>query len=71
MRKMDIMINFDVFEGISDQYFVVKKSYKFFAKKSCQKPKGTPFAIGMKSNVTWKCYPLELAWNIMLPEWIL
>ena len=37
MRKMDIMISFDVFEGISDQYFVGKNQINFFAKKSCQK----------------------------------
>ena len=33
MRKMDIMISFDVFYGISDQYFVGKKSDEFFSKK--------------------------------------
>ena len=37
MRKMDIMISFDVFYGISDQYFVEKNQTNFFAKKSCQK----------------------------------
>ena len=37
MCKMDIMISFDVFEGISDQYFVEKNQTNFFAKKSCQK----------------------------------
>ena len=37
MRKMDIIISFDVFEGISDKYFVEKNQTNFFAKKSCQK----------------------------------
>ena len=37
MRKMDIMISFDVFYGISDQYFVEKNLTTFFVKKSCQK----------------------------------
>ena len=37
MRKMDIMISFDVFQGISDQYFVEQNQTNFFAKKSCQK----------------------------------
>ena len=37
MRQIDIMIIFDVFEGISDQYFVEKNQTNFFAKKFCQK----------------------------------
>ena len=37
MRKIDIMIIFDVFEGISDQYFVEKNQTIIFAKKFCQK----------------------------------
>ena len=37
MRKMDIMISFNVFEGISDQYFVEKNQTNCFAKKSCKK----------------------------------
>ena len=45
---MDIMISFDVFEGISDQYFVEKNQTNFFANFR----KGTPFGICMKSNVT-------------------
>ena len=54
MRKIDIMIIFDVFEGISDQYFVGKNQTNFFAKKKLSEifRKGTPFGIGMKSNVT-------------------
>ena len=54
MRKMDIMISFDVFQGISDQYFVEKKKDKFYLKKKVVRNfrKGTPFGIGMKSNVT-------------------
>ena len=52
---MDIMISFDVFEGISDQYFVEKNQTNFFAKKVVRNfHKGTPFGIGMKSNVTSK-----------------
>ena len=34
---MDIIISFDVFEGISDKYFVEKNQTNFFAKKSFQK----------------------------------
>ena len=56
MRKIDIMIIFDVFEGISDQYFVEKNQTNFFAKKKLSKMfrKGTPFGIYMKSNVNLK-----------------
>ena len=50
---MDIMISFDVFECISDQYFVEKNHSNFFAKKNVRNfRKGTPFGICMKSNVT-------------------
>ena len=53
MRKIDIMIIVDVFWGISDQYFVEKNQTNFFAKKVVRNlRKGTPFGIGMKSNVT-------------------
>ena len=53
MRKMDIMISFDVFEAISDQYFVEKIRQIFLQKKVVKIfRKGTPFGIGMKSNVT-------------------
>ena len=53
MRKIDIMIIFDVFWGISDQYFVEKNQTNFFAKKVVRNfRKGTPFGICMKSNVT-------------------
>ena len=48
MCKMDIMISFDVFEGISDQYFVEKKSDKFFCKKKL-------------SEIFVRVPPLELA----------
>ena len=46
---MDIIISFDVFEGISDQYFL-----QIFLQKKVVKNfrKGTPFGIYMKSNVT-------------------
>ena len=55
MNKMDIMISFDVFQGISDQYFVEKNQMNFFAKKVVRNfRKGTPFRICIKSNVTWK-----------------
>ena len=36
-QKIDMMISFDVFEGISDQYFVEKNQTNFFAKKCCHK----------------------------------
>ena len=51
---MDIMISFDVFYCIPDQYFVEKKSDKFFCKETVVRNfrKGTHFGIGMKSNVT-------------------
>ena len=53
MRKIDIMIIFDVFESISDQYFVEKIRQIFLQKKVARNfRKGTPFGIGMKSNVT-------------------
>ena len=53
MRKMDIMISFDVFQGISDQYFVEKNQTIFLQKKVVRNfRKGTPFGISMKSNVT-------------------
>ena len=48
MRKMDIMISFDVFQGISDQYFVEKKSDKFECKKKL-------------SDIFVRVPPLELA----------
>ena len=51
MCKMDTMISFDVFEGISDQYFVEKNQTIFFAKKVVR---NFPFGICMKSNVTSK-----------------
>ena len=55
MNKMDIMISFDLFQGISDQYFLEKNQMNFFAKKVVRNFRnGTPFGIGMKSNVTWK-----------------
>ena len=55
MDKMDIMISFDVFQGISDQYFVEKNQMNFFAKKVVRNfGKSTPFRICMKSNVTSK-----------------
>ena len=37
MRKIDIMIIFDVFEGISDQYFVEKNQTIFCCKKKLSK----------------------------------
>ena len=47
------MISFDVFQGISDQYFVEKITKKFLEKKVVRNfRKGTPFGISMKSNVT-------------------
>ena len=53
MRKMDIMISFDVFQGISDQYFVEKIRQIFLQKKVVRNfRKAIPFGIGMKSNVT-------------------
>ena len=55
MDKMDIMISFNVFQGISDQYFVEKNQMNFFAKKVVRNfRKSTPFQICMKSNVTSK-----------------
>ena len=51
---MDIMISFDVFECISDQYFVEKNHSNFFAKKNVRNfhKFRNPFGICMKSNVT-------------------
>ena len=48
MRKIDIMIIFDVFEGISDQYFVEKNQTNFFCKKKL-------------SEIFVRVPPLELA----------
>ena len=49
------MISFDVFEGISDQYFVEKNQTNFFAKKKL-------------SEIFVRVSPLEFAWNLMLPQ---
>ena len=48
MHQIDIMIIFDVFEGISDQYFVEKNQTNFFAKK-------------ILSEIFVRVPPLELA----------
>ena len=51
------MIGFDVFWGISDQYFVEKYKTNFF----CKKKLSEIFVIGMEWN-------LELEWNLMLHQ---
>ena len=48
------MIIFDVFDGISDQYFV-EKFRQIFAKKKL-------------SEIFVRVPPLEFTWNLMLPE---
>ena len=53
MDKMDIIISFD--DVISDQYFVEKNHQIFFAKKKL-------------SQIFIRVPPLELAWNLMLPQ---
>ena len=65
---MDIMISFDVFYGISDQYFVEKNQTNFFAKKSCQKFSSWNLMLPENEVDTSKCQCATTAKG--LPFWI-